>query len=170
MHYALFILLLTVWDLSGHHITHCGSDPGLVTLGNLSYCLIVGQEMDISFIIAEQDLLLCPTPFTPRRIDAASLKRVFPSISEALTHTSMAVSYEKLSQNRLIFNLNCVEQNLRKAESVQVHFCPCESHVQQPTPLTFTTPCSIPHSWYLTLKVLLSLHTHTALAGHVRSS
>lgn len=31
-----FILLLTVWDLSEHHITHCGSDPGLVILGIIS--------------------------------------------------------------------------------------------------------------------------------------
>lgn len=74
--------------------------------------------MDISFIIAEQDLLLCPTPIPARRIDAARLKRVFPSISEALTHTRMAASYEKLFQNRLIFNLNCEEQHLRKAESM----------------------------------------------------
>lgn len=44
------------------------------------------------------------------------------------------------------------------------------SCVQQPIPLTFTTPCSTPHSWYLTLKVPLDLDTHASLAGHVRSS
>lgn len=126
--------------------------------------------MDISCITAEQNLLLCPTPILPRGIDAASKKRVFPSILEALTHIRMAVSYEKLSRNRFLSNINYVGQNLWKAESVEVHFCPCESHVQQPTPLPFTTSCSIPYSWYLTLKVSLSLHTHASLAGHVRSS
>lgn len=45
-----FILLLIVWDLSGHHITHCGSDPGLVTLGVISaiFWLLVRKWISVS--------------------------------------------------------------------------------------------------------------------------
>lgn len=104
----IVVMHSSAWDLSGHHIAHTGSAPGMVTLGIISAIVWLWVKKWISIV----ELLTTTCCSTPHPF---LLQEVMPKMSEALAHIKTGVIYEKLCQNRFILNISYMGQDSWKA-------------------------------------------------------